>query len=301
MTGEPSALVFNIVHGSFVDGPGIRTTVFLKGCPLRCRWCCNPEGQRYQNELRVIPGQCTGCGQCLDVCPQGALSLEKGTIAVDRSRCDCCGKCESACWFGALHLWGREYTVSQLMAELLPDRDFYRTSSGGVTIGGGEASTFPEFCLALIGQLHREGIHVAVDTCGYAVTDAQREVLRQADLLLFDIKGLDEENHRRNTGVSNAPILENLREMDRLGKDVIIRCPVIPGYNLQEMEAVADLLAGLTCIRRVDLIGYHEYGSAKYPETGMAYTMDASPMAQDALEALRDAFARRGLTVQLGG
>lgn len=301
MTKEPSALIFNIVHGSFVDGPGIRTTVFLKGCPLRCKWCCNPEGQSYQNQLRVIAPNCSGCGQCLTVCPRNALSLRDGLIQVDRALCDCCGLCEEACWFGALALWGKEYTVSRLAEELLRDRSYYERSGGGVTIGGGEASTFPEFCLSLMGLLHAEGVHVAVDTCGYAVTEAQKEVLRRADLLLFDIKGLNEEQHRRNTGVSNAPILENLREMDRMGKPVIIRCPVVPGYNLDEMEAVADLLSSLSCVRRVDLIGYHEYGSTKYPETGMAYTMDASPMSQAELEALRDSFARRGLTVQLGG
>ena len=301
MTKEPSALIFNLVHGSFVDGPGIRTTVFLKGCPLRCKWCCNPEGQSYQNQLRVQANRCSACGQCLDVCPKKALSIQNGSIFADRMLCDGCGICAAACWFGALSLWGKEYTVSQLVEELLRDRDFYSRSGGGVTIGGGEATTFPDFCLALIDRLRSEGIHVAVDTCGYATTEAQKEVLRRADLLLFDIKGLDEELHRRNTGVSNAPILENLREMEKLGKPIIVRCPVIPGYNRHEMESVADFLSAFSCIQRVDLIGYHEYGSTKYPELGMAYAIEASPIAQEETEALRDSFARRGLTVQLGG
>lgn len=298
---EPSALIFNIVHGSFVDGPGIRTTVFLKGCPLRCRWCCNPEGQSYQNQLRLQGELCTGCGQCLDACPRGALSLRDGTIQVDRARCDACGACQDACWFGALTLWARRYTVSQLLEELLPDRVFYQQSGGGVTIGGGEAPTFPHFCLPLMDALHREGVHVAVDTCGYAVAEEQREVLRQADLLLFDVKGLDEGRHIRNTGRSNRPILDNLLALDAMGKPTIIRCPVIPGYNRDEMEGVADFLSGLSHVQRVDLIGYHEYGSVKYAETGMVYDMDAQPMAQPELDALRDAFAARGLTVQLGG
>ena len=298
---EPSALIFNIVHGSFVDGPGIRTTVFLKGCPLRCRWCCNPEGQSYQNQLRLQGELCTGCGQCLDVCPRGAISLREGTVQVDRERCDACGACEGACWFGALTLWARRYTVSQLLAELLPDLAFYEQSGGGVTIGGGEAATFPHFCLPLMDALHLEGIHVAVDTCGYAVTEEQREVLRRADLLLFDVKGLDEGRHIRNTGRSNRPILDNLLALDALGKPTIIRCPVIPGYNRDEMEQVADFLAGLSHVQRVDLIGYHEYGSVKYPQTGMVYDIHTHPLAQEELDALRDAFAARGLTVQLGG
>ncbi len=149
--------------------------------------------------------------------------------------------------------------------------------------------------------LHREGVHVAVDTCGYAVAEEQREVLRQADLLLFDVKGLDEGRHIRNTGRSNRPILDNLLALDAMGKPTIIRCPVIPGYNRDEMEGVADFLSGLSHVQRVDLIGYHEYGSVKYAETGMVYDMDAQPMAQPELDALRDAFAARGLTVQLGG
>ena len=149
--------------------------------------------------------------------------------------------------------------------------------------------------------LHREGIHVAVDTCGYAVTEEQREVLRRADLLLFDVKGLDEGRHIRNTGRSNRPILDNLLALDALGKPTIIRCPVIPGYNRDEMEQVADFLAGLSHVQRVDLIGYHEYGSVKYPQTGMVYDMHTHPLAQEELDALRDAFAARGLTVQLGG
>lgn len=298
---EPSALVFNLVRSSFVDGPGVRTTVFLKGCPLRCRWCCNPEGQSYQNQLRVQLERCTGCGQCLSLCPQNALSLCGERISVDRACCNGCGACVSSCWFGALSLWGRPTTVSELTEELLRDRELYARSGGGVTIGGGEASSFPDFCLPLIDRLHDEGIHVAVDTCGYAVTREQKNVLHQADLLLFDIKGLGEERHRRNTGVSNKPILENLCELDRAGKPIIIRCPVIPKYNQDEIRAVADFLAAFSCIRRVDLIAYHEYGSAKYSETGMKYTMDANPLPQEELEALRDYFQGKGLVTQLGG
>ena len=294
--------VFNVVHGSFVDGWGIRTTVFLKGCPLRCRWCCNPESQRAAPELQFTSEHCTSCGKCVPACPAGALSLESGALAVDREKCTACGACADVCWPGALSIWGAERTAEDVFDECARDRAFYDRSGGGVTLSGGEPTMQPEFCLEMIARCRAAGIPVAVDTCGYVTTDAGREVLRQADLLLFDVKGLDPKRHEENTGLPNDVILDNLRRADTAGKDIIVRCPVIPGCNDMEAEAVAKFLATLQNVRRVDLIGYHNYGSGKYAELGRAYPLaDTPPMDEAAKQSLLHLFLSHGLNAQLGG
>lgn len=295
------ATVFNLVHGSFVDGWGVRTTVFLKGCPLRCRWCCNPESQRREPELRRIADHCSGCGKCLGACPQGALSLEEGLVQVDRSKCDGCGKCVPVCWPGALELWGKPRTAEEVFAECLRDASFYRESGGGVTLSGGEATLWPQFCLEMIQRCHDHDISVAIDTCGHVTTPEGVEVLRRADLILFDVKGLDPERHRQNTGVTNEVILQNLALLERAEKPVIIRYPVIPHHNRQEAEAIADFLAGLRCVKRVDLIPYHQYGTGKYEELGRQYTLSEESIPQPEQQQLLELFRQRGLNVQLGG
>lgn len=301
LTPSVSATVFNVVHGSFVDGWGIRTTVFLKGCPLRCLWCCNPESQHPQPELQVIAEHCSGCGRCLDRCPTGALRLEGGLVQVDRARCDGCGKCVKSCWPGALAIWGTTRTAADVFAECLRDKNFYDQSGGGVTLSGGEATLQPEFCLEMLRLCHGEGISVAIDTCGQVTTPEGLEVLRQADLILFDVKGLDPEAHRRNTGVDNRIILENLRRMEDWGKEVIIRYPVIPHHNRQEAEDIARLLAGLGCVKRVDLIPYHQYGTGKYTQLDRRYTLEEDSLPQEEQQALLERFTALGLNAQLGG
>ena len=295
------ATVFNVVHGSFVDGWGVRTTVFLKGCPLRCRWCCNPESQRREPELRLIADHCSGCGKCLSVCPQGALSLEGGLVQVDRSRCNGCGKCVPVCWPGALEIWGKRRTAEDVFAECLRDEAFYRESGGGVTLSGGEATLWPEFCLEMIQRCHSHQIPVAIDTCGQVTTPERVEVLQQADLILFDVKGLDPERHRQNTGVPNEVILQNLALLEEAEKPVIIRYPVIPNHNRQEAAAIADFLAGLKCVKRVDLIPYHQYGTGKYEELGRQYALSEESIPQPEQQQLLELFQQRGLHVQLGG
>ena len=302
MLSAPStATVFNMVHGSFVDGWGIRTTVFLKGCPLRCQWCCNPESQRREPELQVIAEHCDGCGRCLNACPRDALSLMNGRIRVDRSRCDGCGKCVGPCWPGALELWGKERSARDVFEECLRDEAFYRQSGGGVTLSGGEATLWPDFCLEMIRLCHEREIPVAIDTCGHVATPEGLEVLKQADLILFDVKGLAPARHQANTGAVNGVIQQNLRLMNELQKPVIIRYPVIPGYNAGEAEDIANLLTGLDCVRRVGLIPYHPYGIGKYAQLGREYTLDAAPIPPEEQQALKALFEARGLPVQLGG
>lgn len=296
-----AALVFNVVHGSFVDGWGVRTTVFLKGCPLRCLWCCNPESQHRRPELRRIAEHCSGCGKCVPACPAGALSLAEGLVQVDRARCDGCGRCVEVCWPGALEIWGKERTARDVFAECLRDEAFYRQSGGGVTLSGGEPTLWPAFCLEMIGLCHSHDIPVAIDTCGQVTTPEGLEVLRQADLILFDVKGLDPERHRQNTGVDNGIIAQNLDWLEQLQKPVIIRYPVIPHHNRQEAQAIARRLAGLTCVRRVDLIPYHQYGTGKYEELGRTYALEEESIPPEEQQALLELFQGQGLEAQLGG
>ena len=301
LSTSPSAPVFNVVHGSFVDGWGIRTTILLKGCPLRCLWCCNPESQRREPELQVIDEHCSGCGRCISRCPKGALSLQNGTIAVDRTHCDGCSACVRACWPGALQIWGKLRTADDVFAECLRDRSFYAQSGGGVTLSGGEPTQHPEFCLEMLRLCHEAGIPVAVDTCGQVTTEAGLAVLRQADLLLFDVKGLDPEVHRRNTGIDNRVIQKNLLSADKWGKDIIIRYPVIPHHNLREAEAIAELISTLGHVRRIDLIFYHQYGTGKYTQLGREYLLREDPVPEEEQSRILQLFSSRDLPVQVGG
>ncbi|MGI9952777.1 glycyl-radical enzyme activating protein [Moorellaceae bacterium AZ2] len=301
-------VVFHIIHGSFVDGPGIRTTVFLKGCPLRCVWCCNPEGQLPVPEIKLIKAACNGCGACIPVCPEAALSLEradegKAQVRVNRQRCSGCMKCVDVCPTGALDRFGRYYTVDELFEIIRRDEQFYRASGGGVTVGGGEPTFQARFTRELIRKCKEHYIHIALDTCGYTVSEEGVQALLEADLLLFDLKGLQPKKHIEQTGASNERILENLKMLDSRGKPVIIRLPLVPGYNDdgENLKATAELLASLRCVERVDLMPYHEYGKVKYEQLGRLYDLDARPIPQERQEELKAFFQEYGLNVQLGG
>lgn len=300
LTGN-KGLIFNVVHGSFVDGWGIRTTVFLKGCPLRCRWCCNPESQSPLPELRFVREHCSLCGRCVPACPRSALTLETSMLKIDRARCDGCGKCLSACWPGALELWGKERTAEDVFAECRRDAEFYRQSGGGVTLSGGEPTLQPEFCLELMDLCADERIPVAVDTCGQITTERGLEVLRRAGLILFDVKGVSPLRHRENTGAVNDVILRNLQNAEEWGKEVIVRYPAVPGCNLDEARDIAELLRPLHCVRRVDIIPYHVFGTGKYAELGRAYPLPEEPLSQAEAERTLALFQSIGLPTQLGG
>jgi len=296
-------LIFNIVHGSFVDGYGIRTTIFLKGCPLRCVWCCNPEGQGFKPQVKVISTHCNGCGRCVEACNKAAVAIVDGCVKIDRSLCNGCGKCAEKCWFDALDIFGKEYTAKEMFEIIARDQAFYNASGGGLTIGGGEATCYPEFCLGLIHLCHDAGINVAIDTCGYVSSGPGLEVLKQADLILFDIKGLNNEAHIRNTGFSNKMILENLQILCDSGKKIIIRIPLIPDYNDSghELKDIAKLLSRLKCIERVDLIAFHEFGKTKYRQLNMNYAVSTSLIPEQRQEEVKALFESYGLNTQLGG
>lgn len=303
---ENKVLIFNIVRGSMVDGHGIRTTVFLKGCPLRCLWCCNVEGQLTNNELKVTVSECNGCGRCLDVCPTGAISVTPGqgeTLQVDREKCTNCGACTSVCYREALQSFGRYYTVDELFDVIKKDERAYRISGGGVTIAGGEATMFPDFTLALIKKCKQNYIHTAIDTCGYTVNEKSFECLKEADLLLYDLKHMDSAAHKRLTGVPNELIIENLKKLNDMRKDIIIRIPVIPGYNdsRENLTASAEFIASLKSVQRLDLIGYHNYSKKKYEQLGREYLMTIPAADEKYMEEVKALFEEYGLNVQLGG
>lgn len=300
------APVFNLVNGSFVDGPGIRTTIFLKGCLLRCKWCCNPEGQSFQPEMRFLAAHCrSGCSDCVSACPEGAIRWETGTLKIDRAKCIGCGRCETACFEDALRLFGKWYTPEDLMGRIRREKPYLTRSGGGVTIGGGEATCWSAFCRELIRLCHAEGIHTAIDSCGYPCTEETLSALDAADLVLFDLKGMDSARHQENTGAGNEEILRTFEHLRTTNKPVIVRAPLVPGYNdsPEELAALGRLLRESPNVERVDLMPYHEYGVSKYEEIGLAYPLagKVEPYSQDQVRQLLDFFRAYHPNVQIGG
>ncbi|MFW6082685.1 MAG: glycyl-radical enzyme activating protein [Chloroflexota bacterium] len=262
MTGR----VFDIKRFSIHDGPGIRTTVFLKGCPLTCWWCHNPEGQALQAELILRPERCIGCGACLDVCKHGAVLRLEDRFSTDRERCTVCGACVEVCYAGARELVGREMTCSELMNEIERDAPFYDQSGGGVTFSGGEPLCQPDFLREILQACKQRSLHTALDTCGSVRWRILDEIRDYVDLFLYDLKLMDDKRHRAVTGVSNTPILSNLRALSQHGHAIILRIPIIPGINddRENIEAIGAFAARLNSAPHVDLLPYHQIGRHKY-------------------------------------
>ena len=309
MSSVTTGTVFNIQRYSIHDGGGIRTLVFLKGCPLRCLWCSNPESQSGAPQLGYIESRCAGaddCGApCAAACPAGAVALnEEGKAVIDRDRCDDCGKCAEACGKGALKIVGRAMTVVQVMAEVEKDRPFYRRSGGGVTVGGGEPLAQYQFTAELLEAAHRSYINTALETCGHAPWPHLAAVLAHVDLLQFDIKHMDPVKHRALTGVSNELILENLKKVRSVKSpnDVIVRIPVVPGCNDSDenVRATVEFAAGLD-FRNIELVPYHRLGMSKYSQYGMENPLDGvEPPAEAEMGRLREIVAECG-AVEVGG
>ncbi len=299
-----TALIFDIKRFAVHDGPGIRTTVFFKGCPLSCPWCHNPEGQKFAPEVLLRESRCIECGNCLPDCPQDAITFASGVIELDRSKCDACGKCAEICPTGALKTIGREVTVEELIAAITRDRPFFRESGGGVTFSGGEPLGQPEFLIALLDACREQGIHTTVDTSGYAAAEVIGAVAARANLFLYDLKLIDATAHRRYTGVSNAPILANLHLLAERGANVIVRVPVIPAitdtkYN---MDGIARFVAALPRPYPIDLLPYHRAGSDKYTRLGIPYQLADTPIpSRTRMEEIAEMFLQHKLTVMIGG
>jgi len=301
--GVPKGRIFRMQRYSIQDGPGIRTTVFVKGCPLRCAWCSNPESQNLHPEVMVRRQKCEGCGECAQACPGDAIDLVDGRVTIDRARCDLCMDCVEACPTGALEVTGEEITIEEAVYECSQDEPFYRNSDGGVTLSGGEPLYQPEFSLHFMKACKERSLSTALDTCGYAPWEVLEEILAYTDLVLFDVKHLDPEMHRRGTGVENDLILENLRRMTASRQArVWIRIPLIPGYNDSEehTRAVANAMAKMP-VEKISLHAYHAWGKPKYDFLGKDYPFKGEALEDPMrLERTREILESEGLSVTIG-
>lgn len=269
------SLITDIQKYSIHDGDGIRTTVFFKGCGLKCLWCHNPETQSYKKELLHSEEQCRGCGSCLAVCPNEAIFMRAGKAATDRAKCMACGVCVRECCLNLREVAGKEYTVDQLLKELHKDEMFYEESGGGVTLSGGEVMTADmDFVGRLVKKLHYFGISVTIDTCGQAPYENYERILPFVDTFLYDIKTIDTNKHRQYMGTGNEVILKNLQKLSSAGARLYIRIPVIKEVNGDERsikEIIAYLLLHRIHTQRVNLLPYHHTGSGKYARIGKCY------------------------------
>lgn len=292
---DEKGLIFNIQRFSIHDGPGIRTVVFFKGCPLRCLWCHNPEGQLFKKDMVFWEERCIECRTCRKTCPNSAVE--------NPENCTFCGKCVEECPAEAREIAGKEMTVKEVMSEMKKDIAFYEESSGGVTFSGGEPLSQSNFLISLLKNCKKEGIPTAIETCGYSSWDALLSVSKYTDLFLFDLKVMDEELHKKFTGVSNKIILDNLIKLSSNHKNILIRIPVVPGVNdnIENIDKTSDFVVSLG-IKEVHLLPFHSAGSGKYRRLRREYKfMVESQQGKEGLNLFSSILKEKKITVKIGG
>lgn len=287
------ARIFEIKRFAVHDGDGIRTTVFFKGCPLNCVWCHNPEGIAFKPQTAYYAHKCIGCGECAGACPTQAYQIADSIHRFDAARCIGCGKCAEVCPNDALIFYGREVTVEELLPLLLEDKDFYANSGGGVTLSGGECLMQADFCAELLKRLKENGIHTAVDTCGFVPQESLDRVMPYTDIFLYDIKAINEAVHLACTGQSNRRILENIRYLNQNDCKIEVRIPYVPGYNDSEMAPAAEFLSGLRNVTKVRILPYHNYARSKYEALHMPDRLPKTLPSDEEIQAAESAVARR--------
>ena len=287
--GDTMGKVFDIQRFSLYDGPGVRTVVFLKGCPLRCIWCHNPEGLQPAAQILYDPGRCIGCMDCIAVCPDLCHTQANGLHLFDRTGCIGCGACARQCCSGALSLAGKDMTPEAVMEQVLRDLGVYLQSGGGLTLSGGEPFAQPDFAIRLLQLAKEAGIHTAVETCGFCAGEVIRSAAPYTDLFLYDYKATDDALHQKLCGASNQTILSNLKLLNTLGAEVVLRCPIIPGQNddPDHICGIAAAAAAHSCISQVHLEPYHRLGIDKAAHLGMDSVLDAAPPEKDVMEQYR--------------
>ena len=301
---ETTGMIFDIAKFSTHDGPGIRTVVFLKGCPLRCWWCHNPEGQVPSQQMVYTKEKCLRCFSCVKVCPNHAIKILHNTPVLLMENCKLSGKCVDACQTKAREIAGRRVKVDDVITEIEKDRIFYDESAGGITFSGGEPFLQPIFLQSLLQTSKERGIHTAVETCGFVDTEILLRASRDVDLYLFDLKAIDNEIHRKFTGVPNDVILTNLKQLSKIHDHVIIRFPVIPGVNDDE-DAVCKLgefASSLSGVREIDVLPYHPLGTEKYNRVGVVSRMPKiDPPSKAKIDSIAKELERFVSYVKIGG